>query len=332
MGVQDDGNKESPSRISRLAASVDWLTATSMDSRRWPSQTVYSRHLVSSEASLGNPRQAWGANGYIGESAGRAAYGVRTDSLLLRLSSDLANDCWEHVHSLNFKATRVDFAVTVWLTAPDTGVALRGYRSGIGCGTLNGRKPVYSYICDSQGGSTVYVGRRSSERFGRLYNKSAESDDEAYANAWRYELEIKGDPAAAALSAIGGRTDWRTTIAATVFDFFASRGIDPGWDGGAGTVLSDPRPQNPDDYSKFAWLDGQVRPTVRGLVDRHGLRGVLDALGLDYGPFFDSNALAERPIRLAEKLARSRWMRGAGEQAFGSGRVDRSGEHLTGQC
>jgi len=309
MGVQGDEKEQSPSRVDRLAASVDWLTATSVDSRRWPAQTVYARHLVSAEASLGNPRQPWGANGYLGESAGRAAYGVRADSLLLRLSSDLANDCWEHVYALDFKATRIDLAVTVWLAAPDNSVALRGYRSGVGCSTLNGRKPIYSYICDSEGGSTLYVGRRSSERFGRLYNKSAESRDEAYEKAWRYELELKGDPAVAALSALGGNTNWRTTVTATVYEFFASRGVNPGWDGGDGALLSDPKPQDPDDYSKFTWLDGQVKPTVRGLVERHGLRGVLDALGLDYGPFFDSNAVAERPIRLAEQLARSRWMK-----------------------
>jgi hypothetical protein len=66
----------------------------------------------------------------------------------------------------------------------------------------------YSTVEGHDGGFTLYVGSRQSERFVRIYDKAVQSG-EANMDWWRYELETKGDVARALANLLAGTPDER---------------------------------------------------------------------------------------------------------------------------
>lgn len=78
--------------------------------------------------------------------------------------------------------TRVDYAVDLRLSKPDSGLANRWYESDVG---KNCRR-------DKLTGETLYLGSRLSPIYGRVYDKSTRYGDAPGAGSvWRFELEAK---------------------------------------------------------------------------------------------------------------------------------------------
>jgi len=214
---------------------------------------------------------------------GKLAYLKNEDTECIEFRGDLA-DSW-HVHYLHLtsKCTRIDLAITVWLTESDDTIARQLYMPALAMWqkdgqTKNRKAPV---LYQSEDGDTLYLGSRTSRRYVRIYNKAKQSTDLKYRNAWRFELEAKGDLA----QVLWQRIQARETIASLAVQEIAGSLLQYGIrlpfspdEVKLTKVITDLKAPSID--AKLSWLSRQVRPTVRELIQKGHLQEVLEALDI----------------------------------------------------
>lgn len=147
------------------------------------------------------------------------------------------------------------------------------------------KKRQYAIIKSTLGGTTLYVGSRASEEFGRVYDKGVEEKASYQAgHKWRYEIELKGDKAKAGalslMSMVGAYGDPARAMVGTVYDWFDKRDVPPLFRRSSGPGLDLKLTMStPTDDKRLLWLRKQVAPTVKELI-MSNKREVLDALGI----------------------------------------------------
>jgi DNA relaxase NicK len=144
---------------------------------------------------------------------------------------------------------------------------------------LNGRPPTRSLILSGDGGSTVYVGARSSEQYGRVYDKGVQSRTREKGLWWRWEVEYKGKLSWLYANQLLHAEDRVGLISSKVAHWFRSRSTHSYT---ASCIASCVQHSitKPSLERKLLWLSESVRPTVCLLADRVGRDRVLFALGL----------------------------------------------------
>src|SRR3989304_5697268 len=181
--------------IDTVTSSVDYLTITVSNSDKSVLLMQEAQRLKVDLEECGWKVRKWGMQGYGGYSISGLRWGMRTDGCIMMLSGQDAAINWLPALALAQNVTRLDLAVTVSLADPITDVAKRAYAWVLtDPHSCPGKKRKYSYVENSSGGQTVYIGSRASDQFGRLYDKGCESARDACAPPgllWRYEVEFK---------------------------------------------------------------------------------------------------------------------------------------------
>ena len=139
-----------------------------------------------------------------------------------------------------------------------------------------GRPIGYSLLQTSEHSDTLYIGSRSSDAYGRLYDKGAESKAEAYAGCWRYEVEYKRKPALAKARALWSSPDTEAAIQGDCYRWFSDRRVLPCFRPGAAVVGGEVPTEVADDERWLAWVRRCVQPRARELVKRYGWRYVAE--------------------------------------------------------
>jgi DNA relaxase NicK len=260
-------------------ASVDWITCTSATKgareRLW-----YVGNCMLHRAKLeGEDTTTWKANGYSGWACGSVSLGARKDGCILRVSGKQAGDEWLECFRASENCSRLDLAVDCQLNSPVTALSRQIYRDAGHMPSVNGRKPMRSLIVSGDGGSTVYIGSRASEQYGRVYDKGIEQKVCQAGSWWRWEVELKGSHAMARAKQLESTDDRGVLLMALVASWFRARA------GHSFTSTEVPLKiffavTLPSDDRKLRWLAHDVRPTVEKLVRRVGRERVLFALGL----------------------------------------------------
>lgn len=161
----------------------------------------------------------------------------------------------------NGRVSRIDFAIDVrFIELSVTKLSSLSNTAKKGAG----RAPSRSLVTSDNGGATHYVGSRSSDKFLRIYNKSAQLGEDGF---WtRIELEMKGQTA----HAVGWQASYLNEA-----DFFAMcSGMiksvfdcdDETWKAaleGAGTKLDVPKPDKRD---TMGWLLKSVAPAIARML------------------------------------------------------------------
>lgn len=261
------------------SASVDWLTCTgtSPDSRDglW-SHGLRLLHACKRE---GEKTAAWHANGYIGRKGPHFGFGSRDDSVCLQLSSFQAEDEWKHCIGTSENVTRLDLAVDTYFDPPLPSLSAKVYRDANHVTSRNGKPPKKTLYVDTDGGSTLYVGARTSENYGRLYDKGVKEKAAQRGTWWRWEVELKGRTAVAQSDALLSADDHRVAIVREVAYWFGTRTSHTYTSSHRQGTLVGPREPTTVDR-QLRWLARGVRPTIASLVERVGVDRVLFALGL----------------------------------------------------
>jgi DNA relaxase NicK len=144
---------------------------------------------------------------------------------------------------------------------------------------VSGRKPKRHLIVSGDGGSTVYIGARASESFGRVYDKGVEQKVAPAGTWWRWELELKGKAAYDHAELLAAVDDHRVLLMAKVAHWFRARTTHAYTSSVTELCIQKSRDISTVDR-RLRWLAHDVRPTVQALVERVGLARVLFALGL----------------------------------------------------
>lgn len=264
-----------------LAAGVDWLTCTSAIPATAELLGAVGWEITYAEADAGNDLRPFHWKGYEGITAGGSTIGVRHDGTMVRLTSETAAVHWRRCAALASNISRIDLAVTVRLD-PEADPALEVYENSPADSGERGRRVrKRGNLRDTEGGATTTLGSRNSERYGRLYNKGVESGEERFNNAWRWEVEYKGDTAKVVAREVASGDVEASAVLALTWDQFRRWGYPPVWGTNAEIPPFTLGRKRTDDYRRLEWLRRQVRPVVRHLADKGLLSEVLAALDLE---------------------------------------------------
>jgi hypothetical protein len=271
---------DNPQTLEILSCGVDWLTATaSLDRHKW-SLGKLADIWIEREARDGNTVEPWSANGYLGEKTKGISFGERADGLMLRLSGEMARKYTDAALLHVDNVSRIDFQVTV--VNPNAEVDYCDIAEA--CVSEDPRvasaRTQVTSIHSSNNGRTMYLGRRISERFYRIYDKTAESKGEFPNRSWRFEVEYKGNRAKNWGDKLKGHVqtpdDVRQYVAMAFRDYGYHIPVEP-----IPTQWRDtsPRPAT-DDFRRMDYLKRCIAPLVERLIESQGEHDVYEVLGL----------------------------------------------------
>lgn len=271
-------------KSTRVTTGVDWFTVTTREDRigmGWLDVFIAQERL--SIATGGGKAVGLRNRWYEGNSIDGLSWGYSPkNGYILIASSDMANRLWQSAYVPGrAKCTRVDLAVTVILKKQEEGLALRSY---------NDRRSLsksrrYSCVMNSKSGQTLYVGSRTSESYGRLYDKGVETGIVSGGYCWRYEIELKkplSDAMVLTLLDRVNQTDKPELLLTTiVYNWFAERGIKPIFTpSDRARIIVQTEFSRTTNNKKLLWLRSGVAPSVSKLMEDGLIFEVVDALGL----------------------------------------------------
>lgn len=272
-----------------VSAGLDYISLTMQNDNpnvvMW--QEAALAYLKSLESTLGG-MQLSKRLGYEGLSIGGSFVGRRDRDTVSVFSGERAKVAYPLLYRSDTHVSRVDVQVSYQFNVSASNVAEAARnaveRDNRKIGAARQRNA--TLIEDLRGGATCYVGTRTSEQFARIYNKEAESGEEAYARTWRYEVQLKNRLAQKLCEQLATNTYSPEQHAMTfVKQWLRHRGVSAPWKAEAELLPLPRREKEPTEHEKkLDWLRTQVRPALRSLL-KYGLKdAILEALGLDDNP------------------------------------------------
>lgn len=281
IGIKGKYSTMPENTISSVHCAIDWVTLTATDDVHRRGLCALGEQLVASERKGGNDVRNWRWKSFDGQHCKRATWGRRDDCDILQLSGELADEQLDHAYLTSDHCTRIDLAVTWKVGADGRNIADRTAGEVLAWKEATNSTLGFKVIADNGRSNCIYLGSRTSDLFARCYDKGAESGEPALAGFWRWELEVKGQPAQraiAALHSLGNRAD---RIRDAVCEHFARRGSRPEWSGLDPTLRIDALRAPSDDSTRLNWLASSVRPSVQRLLLNGHTDAVFAALGMD---------------------------------------------------
>jgi hypothetical protein len=270
---------------------VDWITATAREDGPGQQEMYELARGIADEFGkhYGYLTDDWyfhGYSGFIIRGHGHVSYGERPgQGSIIQAGGPMSARIWANTVRLADNVSRFDIAVDVELKDPDATIAQVCYDFLQQIPKRERRRKIELY--KGHTGDTLYIGSRKSKKLGRLYDKSGERG-ELSGRTWRYELELKGDPATQVTDTLlehvsngeGGLITLGDLICQTIYRWFSDRNVEPLFNhDGTGIRMMEIRTETSLEQ-KLLWLRAQVRPSVQKLVKAGYGREALEVLGL----------------------------------------------------
>lgn len=261
-----------------IDAGVDWLTLTTKDRARQDDWREVFNHVAAVQKQAGYKVHEAQQRGYVGKGIGHLFLGFFEGIGLCRISSSWAKEYGYMFEPDAVHCTRIDLQTTWEIGYPPQVQPEKWYEKAVAQPPKNGRKPYYSKILNSDGGWSLYVGRRASAQMGRVYDKGVEQGMAPRGNIVRWELELKEGLASQAALAYFTASEPESLTIATLANFFAARFIPyPRQAGVSGIRLEYPK-DLPDVEQTLKWLRGPVAKAVARSVSWVGVQRTLNAV------------------------------------------------------
>lgn len=249
-------------------AGVDWVTATSKSDEQGMQWWELFQHYVKVHELENLYNERWHNGYYAGVEAEGLRWGFSTNlGYILIASGEDADWLWRHLEPRPKRITRLDLCADVLYESP---IDLAKYHFEYLEVSDYAKQRKYTCYTNSEGGSTLYVGSRQSQQYGRLYDKGIESSLAARGKLWRYEVEYK-KPLSGQVADHIARIDndgLEPEIINRVADWFLKRGVlsaDKMLTSEVKPILVQKRITTA--HRKLAWLRTQVKPTVHQLIE-----------------------------------------------------------------
>jgi DNA relaxase NicK len=238
-----------------------------------------AQELVEEEIERGNDKRNSKLQGYHGSRAGGATFGVRYDGYICQLRGATARDNWHRLIPHASNVSRIDVQATFRFETPQTDLMRRAFDRARKAKMKPGRKPSFRLTWDTKKGQTLNFGSRSSDIFGRMYDKGRESKTEVSDLLIRQEVEYKNDPAMSVAKRLDGSEDEAMLAASLACSEFRDRAIitHPLLNG---EVESARVATSSDDARRLAYIRASLSKTVQKVLRTFTVEEVIDALGL----------------------------------------------------
>jgi hypothetical protein len=262
-----------------VSTGVDWITGTAQKGgTRWDMQAFADnqrRRFMDSNETIKHGYRL----GYFGWQAEGFFHGQREGGSIIIASGETARDVHRSVTHVSDHISRLDLQVTVATPDDLPNLAAQAYHVLKSGSPASVKVKNTTYIESHPQGATCNVGKRTSDRYGRIYDKATEAKIGQPRSLWRYEVELKRSPATSIARRLAGKLSDSNLTQALVFDHFNSRGVAP--------VFHRDQFSCPQDYPPAAishdvlrWFRESLSITIGKAVNRHGLLTVVEALGL----------------------------------------------------
>lgn len=257
---------------------IDWLTITTPDQQRGADWREAFKTVATEEQIRGHKWVDSRLFGYSGETCGHVFWGKGQHGHMVRLSSAIAESRGALFEPDGAHTTRIDIQATVEFKALVPNLIERMYEEGKEKKVSNGRPPVFTLIKNSVGARTLYVGKRASGLFGRIYDKGIEQALGEPGKFIRFELECKDWAAPQAVASIYPSSSPDAVMLSLLGNFFTARNVPVPW--------SYVRPEadfrapriTVDDAASLTWVKGPVANVVARLMETVGPAATLQAL------------------------------------------------------
>ena len=258
--------------------SIDWFTATFSEGLKRNFAEQKCIHVMKEAEASGCERRYTNRLGFVGERVDGFFYGSRGDSLMVIGSGATADTQAPFFLGLADKVSRLDLAATCLDTDMSRDWSAIAFNQCQRDGRISSGQMKTHRIEGHPDGRTLYIGARSSDRFVRIYDKTAESNGVYPARTWRWEIEYK-HPRAGGVSTRLATNHWNT---ASKLDILRSglrdlcvnlpvAGLGSGW--------VPKRPKLPtDDESRLRYAARVIGPFLTNLIRNVGEERVTDAL------------------------------------------------------
>lgn len=277
--LSDRGVRKSP-QLS-INSRCDWVTATTDDHDigvNWLQMYLrYSKSGKFWESDLSfHGFQGRGVDGF------KWLYNPKSEFYMVILSGSTSGMFWPDIVGQSKNVTRLDLAATALLVESDPTIIPNYYNA---LSNTDKAKREYALTENTGGGMTLYVGKRASSNFGRVYDKGVESGEFKPGVMIRYEVELKKPLSYGVAMEIAKQAidtypmEWR--IASYVWSWFNERAITPIFEAEPVSIKPDVSIAISTSERKLNWLRTQVRPTVKQLCLMGMHRDVFNALGIN---------------------------------------------------
>ena len=217
-----------PRSATLVHSGIDWITATARGGDEAESLFEQGNWLLDQSITEGNQKKPWSMSGFHGYRAGGCQLATRDKEVMVRLSGDMAHDYWRTVKVRSDNVSRFDVQLTLRIDGPVGPTIRRHFEQAQRFSKSRQKAATVSVLSTNNGPSTLYFNKRISTRFGRIYDKGAESGLPSLRNTVRYELELKGREAMRTSAAIYSHPRGDDAAALLAATFFEERGISLG--------------------------------------------------------------------------------------------------------
>jgi Replication initiation factor len=270
-----------------VGAGVDYIAASAQIRSGELALIAIGEAAIRDAKRDGNIVRTFSANGYRGTTCGGASLGSGDGGSIVRISGARAATVCRGIIDVADNVSRIDLQATVRFDR-DIHALARQHAAELRREQRTRERQLHTRLERTFGrGDTLYVGSRSSNYYGRVYDKHRESGSDEYAKCWRYEIECKNDAATVAARLITNMDNHPAPIAAAVYRWYGDRGVQCRFAPDAPVELSQIGRPETDMQGQLRWLHRQVAPVVRRLLgvysesDLYGvLFGGLDPTGL----------------------------------------------------
>lgn len=268
------------SGVKRVGLGVDWITGSTSDAIATGRLATWTKNVYRSELKLGGIEKGFGLAGFTGFRVGQLEFGVRDDEGLVRLMSECAKFFWRDVYRLADNLTRLDLQLTYDIGCDPQPLIWNLFAHANKTSAQRKRGPKNDVVLGSDGGATLYCGKRTSNVFGRIYARGPKTKLPADKHLLRFEVQFNKRLAMLVARSIASDRSGSRRIIEQVVEFFRIR---------TGLVVDQAEdvPNNclsrsrSDCDKKLLWLSRSVRQSCVTLAERGLLGEVISALGLE---------------------------------------------------
>jgi hypothetical protein len=208
---------------------VDWITCTQEQGSEGERLLDAAHAALEEEVQRGNDVKGRVWQGYNTLSAGGVMLGERDDTVLCQLRSHAADAYWQNVLPHAKNVSRLDFQCTGRYYHPRPSLARDSFDELPERPYDRGRPRRAGIVAYQSYGDTLMLGSRSSNAYGRHYDKGMESKSAQPGKEWRWEVELKRDTARSTAICMAGTEDPSTYIQSQVYAWFWRWGLKPGF-------------------------------------------------------------------------------------------------------
>lgn len=271
--------KPLPYSFDCIDSGVDWMTATGRGRDVRPSFDAVGEQLLETEAAAGVEVCPAAVRDYSGYRARGVFYGRRRDDSIIVLSGPGAPPHWKKVAQAASNVSRLDLQVTVWTHGEQPALSRWYWQRAKRLPPKRGRPRSLSLIQTHPQGDTLYVGKRQSDSFGRVYDYASAHRQGEARTIWRYEVEFKRVLALRHSRGLLGTDDPRSYAEQLVGTWCETRGIHRTW---CSPESTEPQYDSARliERDVLSWFRTSMSKTVAKAIRRYGVAAVLDSLQL----------------------------------------------------